>query len=93
MELLLVLILLGLVTAFIAEKKGRSFGLWWVYGAFLFIVAFPHALLMESDRVRKCPFCAEVVKKEAVVCRFCSRPLPAAAPDPPAVRSAFEKRR
>ncbi len=25
---------------------------------------------------RKCPFCAETIKAEAVVCRFCSRDLP-----------------
>ncbi|MRW94420.1 hypothetical protein GJ699_31065 [Duganella sp. FT80W] len=27
--------------------------------------------------MRKCPSCAEVVKAEAVVCRFCQRELPA----------------
>jgi hypothetical protein len=26
--------------------------------------------------LRKCPFCAEMVKKEAKVCRFCQRDLP-----------------
>lgn len=26
----------------------------------------------------QCPYCAEVVKKRAVVCRFCNRDLPAA---------------
>ena len=25
---------------------------------------------------RKCPFCAEIVQTEAVVCRFCGRDIP-----------------
>ena len=39
---------LGLIPANIAKNKGRSFGLWWFYGWMLFIVALPHALLMQD---------------------------------------------
>jgi hypothetical protein len=46
MEILIVAALIGLIPAFIAQKKGRSFGLWWIYGAAIFIVALPHALIM-----------------------------------------------
>src|SRR4051812_36805690 len=46
MEFLLFAVLLGLLPAYLARKKGRSFGLWWFYGAALFIVALPHALIM-----------------------------------------------
>lgn len=85
--------LLGLIPAKIASDKGRSFGGWWVYGFLLFIVALIHALAMarsqagldrraSGDGLVKCPSCAEWVKQEAKVCRFCGRDMPAAAPKP-----------
>ena len=46
---LIVAALLGLIPAKIAKNKGRSFGLWWFYGWMLFIVALPHALLMQDQ--------------------------------------------
>jgi hypothetical protein len=76
MGLVFFVVLLGLIPAMIAQSKGRSFVAWWVYGAALFIVAFPHALLarpVEGAGVRKCPHCAELIKVEANVCRYCGR--------------------
>lgn len=37
---------LGLIPANIAKKKGYSFGLWWLYGWLLFIVAIIHVSLI-----------------------------------------------
>lgn len=54
---------LGLIPALIAYRKGRSFGLWWIYGSMLFIVALFHSLLIKP-RIKQ-PQPAE--KNEAVV--------------------------
>lgn len=73
MTFLIVVFFLGLIVAAIASNKGRSAFAWWVYGSLLFIVAFPHALLMEG--ANKCPHCAETVKAEADVCKHCGRDI------------------
>ena len=91
MEILLLAALLGLIPAAIARSKGRNFGPWWLYGAALFIFALPHSILLKSDPRalekrqldeggKKGPHCAEIVKAEARVCRYCGREVPAATP-------------
>jgi len=62
---------LGFVPAVLAERKGYSFLLWWLFGAALFIIALPFALLLEDKTAKACPKCAETIKRAATVCRHC----------------------
>jgi cytochrome c-type biogenesis protein len=48
--ILVALIILGLIPAYIASRKGRSFWTWWLFGVALLPVALPMAILAEAEK-------------------------------------------
>lgn len=76
-------IIFAVVTAIIANTKGLSPGKWTVIGFILgpigviwvLVTAKDQSTLeaesLRSGKFKKCPLCAEVIKKEASVCKHC----------------------
>jgi hypothetical protein len=69
--------LLGLIPAVVAQRKGRSFLGWWIFGFLMLIVALPAAFLVRDTRPR-CSRCAEPVRPDASRCPHCQAEIIAA---------------
>ena len=73
MEVFAIAIVFGIITAAIANSRGRNVFGWGVFGFALFIVALPCILLMPALNQRKCPYCTSVISQEATVCPHCRK--------------------
>ncbi len=91
MTYIVIWIVCGILGAMIGSSKGRGgagFALSFLLGPLGVIIALflkPNSGKVEAEAVvsggmRKCPFCAELVKTEAVICKHCQKDLPLVAP-------------
>ena len=86
--------LLALIPANIAKNKGHRFGLWYVYGLFLFLIALIHAACLPDDRktnvitkpqtesvVMFCPKCGNRFPEGKKYCDQCGTALSKVLPE------------
>lgn len=93
----------GVACRLIAIDKGREPLKWFWLGVLLGPIGLLYLLAQERDErsvtrrllasgsMKKCPQCAELVKSEASVCRFCRASLPETPPEVMAARRRREK--
>lgn len=86
MELLFFWFIMAGVVAFVANSKGRSGGLWFLYGFVIWPIALIHAIVIQKDAETierqhynegkmRCPNCADWVYKQAKTCPHCQHRL------------------
>ena len=104
MEIFFFWFIFAVLVGFYARKKGHSgIGFFFLSALLSPLIGFLIALVVDERRdkvearhlggreLQKCPFCAELIKPEAFVCKHCGRDLPILEDEPTPITASLSE--